>query len=293
MRNYIEGLVIKAYNSFYYVKTEQSEELFTCKLRGKFKQERFSLLPGDRVHLVPEENTKGVIDTILPRTNTLLRPAVANAQQVVLVFAVRQPDYSYVLMDKMLALYAKTGLPVLLCFNKAELVDVDEENSLRNLYGNIGYNVCFCSALQERGLEELSSYLQNKISVFAGPSGVGKSSLLNLLQNDIRLETGVVSDKIGRGKHTTRYSQLLVLNEGGYIIDTPGFSSVDTKLFKDDNISDLFVEIKQSARACRFASCSHTHEPDCMVKQALAEGALSQSRYESYLQLYNEVKQLR
>lgn len=288
-----EGLVIKTYNSFYYIKIPQETNLIPCKLRGKFKQQRFSLLPGDNVQIIIDNNSTGTIEDILPRTSALARPAVANVNQVVLVFAMCQPNYSYTLIDKMLALYAKTNLKIVICFNKSELGSEEEQLALQKIYGSIGYSLIFCSAQNKTGLNNLTACLDQNISVFAGPSGVGKSSLLNLLQYNVNLITGAVSDKIGRGKHTTRYSELLSLDSGGYIVDTPGFSSVETRMFQDDNISDLFIEIKKLAKNCRFSSCNHNNEPDCAVKYALETGNLSLTRYESYLQLYTEVKQLR
>lgn len=287
-----EGLVIRAYNSFYYVKPINSEELITCKLRGRFKQGRFSLLVGDRVLLEMSKDGTGSIDQILPRSSYLLRPAVANLEQVILVFAVKQPDYSLMLIDKMLALYSKSGVQLILCFNKCELA-AEGQRSLRNIYEAIGYKVLFTSAKDNIGLDELRACLQGKISAFAGPSGVGKSSLLNALQPGLALQTGEVSDKIGRGKHTTRYSQLLDLDIGGYIADTPGFSSVDSELFRDDNLSNLFVDIRALAQGCKFSSCKHDQEPECAVKAAVAYGELTVSRYENYLNILREVKELR
>lgn len=288
----IEGLVIRAYNSFYYIKPDESAELITCKLRGRFKQERFSLLVGDRVSAEIAKDGTGSIDKILPRSSFLLRPAVANLQQVVLVFAMRQPDYSLMLIDKMLALYSKSGVQLVLCFNKCELA-TEGQDTLRNIYEKIGYKVLFTSVKSRLGIEELQTLLKGKISAFAGPSGVGKSSLLNELQPGLALQTGEVSDKIGRGKHTTRYSQLLDLDMGGYIADTPGFSSVDTELFRDDNLGSLFVDIRELAQGCKFTSCKHDQEPECAVKAAVNSGELNAGRYENYLSILHDIKELR
>lgn len=289
----IEGLIIRAYNSFYYVKPTDSDDILTCKLRGRFKQERFSLLVGDRVLVeLGKDGTTGSIDEILPRSSFLLRPAVANLEQVILVFAMRQPDYSLMLIDKMLALYSKSGVELVLCFNKFELAAGDQQ-ILCDIYENIGYKLLFTSARDGIGVDGLRQCLQGKISAFAGPSGVGKSSLLNALQPGLALQTGELSDKIGRGKHTTRYSQLLDLNIGGYIADTPGFSSVDTELFREDNLSSLFVDIKKISQGCKFASCKHDQEPSCAVKEAVESGELTGSRYENYMNILQEIKELR
>lgn len=290
-KQFIEGLVIRAYNSFYYIRAAQQEALITCKLKGRLKKERFSLLVGDYVRVELAADGTGSIDQILPRSSFLLRPAVANLEQVILVFAMRQPDYSLMLIDKMLALYSKSNVQLVLCFNKCELAD--EQAVLRNLYEQIGYKVLFTSTKTMSGIEELRACLQGKISAFAGPSGVGKSSLLNVLQPGLELQTGDVSDKIGRGKHTTRYSQLLNLNTGGYIVDTPGFSSVDTEVFKDDNLSELFRDIKVIARGCKFSSCKHDQEPACAVKEAVDSGQLPASRYDNYLVVLRELKELK
>lgn len=291
IKQHIVGIVIRAYNSYYYVQTEVCEELITCKLRGKFKKNRFALTVGDRVKILLDGDNHASIEEILPRTNSLVRPVVANVEQVLLVFAMRDPDYSLTLIDKMLALYAKAKVRVVLCFNKSEL-ELTEQAQLRQLYGNIGYQILFVSAREKLGLQELKECLQNKITVLAGPSGVGKSSILNAIQEGLKLNTGELS-KISRGKHTTRYSELLKLDFGGYIADTPGFSSVDNELFKDDNLTELFEDLRQVARACKFSSCKHDQEPSCAVKEAVATGEIAGSRYQTYMTIYQELKGLR
>lgn len=291
MSGLIEGLVIRAYNSYYYVQTAVQSELITCKLRGKFKKGRFALTVGDRVKILLDGENNASIEEILPRHNSLLRPVVANVEQVLLVFAMRDPDYSLTLIDKMLALYAKAKVRVVLCFNKSEL-EVAEQEHLKQLYGKIGYPVLFVSAREKLGLQKLKECLQDKITVLAGPSGVGKSSILNAIQEGLKLNTGELS-KISRGKHTTRYSELLKLDFGGYIADTPGFSSVDNELFKGDNLTELFEDIRQVAKGCKFSSCKHDQEPNCAVKQAVATGEISSSRYQTYLTIYQELKALR
>ena len=288
MNKCIEGTVIRAYNSYYYVQTKIQAELITCKLRGKFKKIRFALAVGDRVKILLDGDNHASIEEILPRTNSLLRPVIANVEQVLLVFAMRDPDYSLTLIDKMLALYAKAKVRVVLCFNKSEL-EIEQQEILSQLYTKIGYQVLFVSAREKLGLDKLQECLCDKITVLAGPSGVGKSSLLNALQEGLTLNTGELS-KISRGKHTTRYSELLKLDFGGFIADTPGFSSVDNELFKDDNLTELFEDIRKSAQMCKFTSCKHDQEPHCGVKQAVAEGLIANSRYQTYLAIYNDLK---
>lgn len=293
MSNCIEAIVIKAYNSFYYVKAQDMEELLTCKLRGKFKQQRFSLLVGDKVLVSPKGQGEATIEQILPRSNALTRPAVANVEQIILVLAIKTPDYSYMLIDRLLALYERVKVGITICFNKCELASEGELEQLRKLYKPIGYEVIFTSTKQQLGIESLKRRLQNKVSVFAGPSGVGKSSLLNELQPGLALNIGAVSDKIGRGKHTTRYSQLMPLDIGGYIADTPGFSSVEAEFLKEDNLNELFKDIQKYSRECRFSSCKHDKEPQCAVKQAVEVGELSLSRYDNYLSLIHEIAAMR
>lgn len=291
-----QGVVVKSYSSFYYVRTETGEEV-ACRLRGKFKQGRFSLLVGDRVSFaeVPEDGT-GAIEEILPRRNALRRPPVANVDQVLLVFAATTPAPNPVLIDRFLVLCEHAGITPVLCFNKAD----DEEaaaslEALHQLYAvQVGYRVLLVSARSGRGLEQLTACLRGKISAFAGPSGVGKSTLLNRLCPSFSLETGGLSRKIGRGRHTTRFATLLPL-EGmeGYVVDTPGFSQTDFSQVGERELGGCFPEMQPCLRQCRFTGCLHLAEPDCAVKEAVAAGRIAPSRYESYQEILGQIREAR
>ncbi|MBQ1890375.1 ribosome small subunit-dependent GTPase A [Selenomonas caprae] len=289
-----EGRVIKAYNSFFYVLTEAEagQELVTCKLRGKFKKSRRSIgvVPGDRVRIDRLPDGSGVVEEQLPRTSLLKRPAVANITQVVLTFAAAQPDLHPLLLNRFLVLAEWSGIPkIVICVNKQDLYAGDIGAFLK-AYEQIGYPVLRVSAQQGEGIEALRQQLQGETTVFAGPSGVGKSSLLNRIDERLSLQTGQVSEKIKRGRHTTRVAELLPY-AGGFIVDTPGFSAMELTELDIQDLPGYFPEFRPHLDACRFAPCSHTHEPDCAVKAAVAAGAITQERYDAYVNIYEEIKE--
>lgn len=289
-----EGRVIKAYNSFFYVLTEAEagQELVTCKLRGKFKKSRRSIgvVPGDRVRIDRLPDGSGVVEEQLPRTSLLKRPAVANITQVVLTFAAAQPDLHPLLLNRFLVLAEWSGIPkIVICVNKQDLYAGDIGAFLK-AYEQIGYPVLRVSAQQGEGIEALRQQLQGETTVFAGPSGVGKSSLLNRIDERLSLQTGQVSEKIKRGRHTTRVAELLPY-AGGFIVDTPGFSAMELTELDIKDLPGYFPEFRPHLDACRFAPCSHTHEPDCAVKAAVAAGAITQERYDAYVNIYEEIKE--
>lgn len=286
-----QGVVIKAYNSYYYIQTEQKVTM--CTLRGRFKQERFSLLVGDEVKYVHTGNDKGVIEEILPRRSMLKRPMVANVDQVLLTFAAASPDISLVLVDRFLVLAELSGLPATLCINKIDLADTTEIAQIADRYNQIGYPVIPVSAKNAISMDKLRDILHNKVTVFAGPSGVGKSSLLNTLQPGLTLTTGDVSKKIGRGKHTTRYAELLPLDSGGFVVDTPGFSFTEFLDIKENELMRCFREFLPLLPDCRFSSCLHLKEPQCAVKEAVTAGRIFAERYDSYLALMTELREFR
>ncbi len=289
-----EGRVIKAYNSFFYVLTEAEagQELVTCKLRGKFKKSRRSIgvVPGDRVRIDRLPDGSGVVEEQLPRTSLLKRPAVANITQVVLTFAAAQPDLHPLLLNRFLVLAEWSGIPkIVICVNKQDLYAGDIGAFLK-AYEQIGYPVLRVSAQQGEGIEALRQQLQGETTVFAGPSGVGKSSLLNRIDERLSLQTGQVSEKIKRGRHTTRVAELLPY-AGGFIVDTPGFSAMELTELDIQDLPGYFPEFRPHLDACRFAPCSHTHEPNCAVKAAVAAGAITQERYDAYVNIYEEIKE--
>ncbi len=285
-----EGRVIKAYNSFFYVQTDT--ELVSCKLRGKFKKMRKSqgVVPGDKVLIGRLPDGTGVVEEQLPRESLLRRPAVANVTQVILTFAAAQPDLHPLLLNRFLVLAEWSGLHnIIICVNKADLYEGDMAAFL-SLYEHAGYKVLRVSAREKQGMEELRQVLAGETTVFAGPSGVGKSSLLNVIDESLELATGHVSDKIKRGRHTTRVAELLPY-EGGFIVDTPGFSAMELGEIPLEDLAHYFPEFRPYLGKCRFAPCSHTHEPDCGIKEALAAGEISQERYDAYLTIYKEIQE--
>lgn len=287
----LEGRVIKAYNSFFYVQVPGRPDLLSCKLRGRFKKARRSLgvVTGDGVAVSLLEDGTGVIEEILPRTQLLQRPTVANLTQVVLTFAVAQPELHPLLLNRFLVLAEWSGIEkILICLNKLDLCA--EAEKLLAGYEAIGYPVLPVAAETGEGLEVLKSHLTGETTVFAGPSGVGKSSLLNALGEGLALTTGQVSDKIKRGRHTTRVAELLPYSGGGYIVDTPGFSAVELAGMDIAELPRFFPEFRQYLGSCRFAPCSHTHEPGCAVKEAVAAGFISPERYEAYRAIRSEVE---
>ncbi|MFV0636069.1 ribosome small subunit-dependent GTPase A [Mitsuokella sp.] len=286
----VEGRLIKAYNSFFYVMTANG--LISCKLRGKFKKSRRStgVVPGDRVAIEILPEGTGVIEEILPRENLLRRPAVANLTQVVLTFAAAQPDLHPLLLNRFLVLAEWSGIPqILICINKMDLQEGPWETFLSS-YEKIGYPVLRVSARTGEGIAALREHLRGEISVFAGPSGVGKSSLLNQVDPSLSLTTGHVSEKIKRGRHTTRVAELLPYADG-YIVDTPGFSAMEMTELDVTELPSYFPEFRPYAGQCRFLPCSHSHEPDCAVKQAVEEGKIDRERYDAYLQILEEIKE--
>lgn len=284
----LKGIVIKAYSSYYYVQT--GDKVTPCSLRGRFKKERFSLFVGDEVTYSSAGEDKGVIEDIVPRRSLLRRPTVANIDQVVVTFAAVNPDISPGLVDRFLVLAESSALDTILCINKTDLADVTALTPLAETYRPIGYPVILASAKTGTGVEELRSRLFGRITVFAGPSGAGKSSLLNALQPGLELVTGEVSHKIGRGRHTTRFAELLPLAGGGFVVDTPGFSLTEFADIGEQELTYCFPDLAAVAPGCKFATCLHVKEPQCAVKQAVGEGAIARSRYQSYLEVLNEIR---
>ena len=250
-------------------------------------------LVGDNVtiEVISEEDKTGNVVGIEDRKSTLIRPAVANVDQAIIIFAVKSPEPNLNLLDRFLVMMEYQKVPVVICFNKGDLTDDDYLAELRDIYSYTDYDILFTSAKTLEGQDELIKRLKGKTTVLAGPSGVGKSSIINTLQSDVLMETGEISKKLNRGKHTTRHSEIVPIsdNDNSYIIDTPGFSAVDIPDFKKEDLSSCFVEFDRVADKCRFAGCSHISEPDCEVKRLLSEGKLSKVRYDNYVKLYSEL----
>lgn len=254
------------------------------------KKSRYSVCVGDHVLFHQINSEEGVIEEVVPRTSLMQRPEVANVDLAVVVFAAARPDMDPGLMDRFLVIAEMSGIPAALCINKVDMVDAAELELKVEPYAKIGYPVVMTSVLTGAGIRELQDLLYGKLSVFAGPSGVGKSSLLNAVENGLALSTGEISEKIGRGKHTTRCAELLPLSGGGHVVDTPGFSLTEFENAEPDSLRFLYREFLPRLPDCRFNSCLHYKEPQCAVKQAVHDGQISKSRYDSYIALLQETQ---
>lgn len=290
----MQGKIVKGIAGFYYVHVSEAG-IFECKAKGKFRKEKIKPLVGDNVELevVNLEKKTGNITEILARKNALLRPAVANIDQALVIFAVDKPKPNFNLLDRFLIMMEHQQVETIICFNKQDLAQFEELQNLQAVYEACGYQILFASAAEEKGLDEIRKVLEHKTTTVAGPSGVGKSSLINLLSPEAEMEIGGLSEKIDRGKHTTRHSQLLHIEGQTYIMDTPGFSSIYLMGFEKEELKRYFREFGAYEPFCRFQGCSHIHEPNCGVKEALAEGRISSVRYEDYVTLYEELKGVR
>ena len=290
----MKGKIIKGIAGFYYVHDGRSK-IYECKAKGVFRNRNIKPLVGDDVEfmVLDEKEGTGNIDAILPRKNKLIRPAVSNVDQAVVVFAVTEPLPNLNLLDRFLVMMERQEIPVIICFNKIDLSGGKEIEELRAIYGPAGYTLHFISTYEAAGLEKLHELIAGKTTVLAGPSGVGKSSITNFLQPEARMETGVVSEKIKRGKHTTRHSELFFVENGTYMMDTPGFSSMYIEDVEPNELKDYFPEFSEYEEECRFLGCIHVGEKVCGVKTAVADGKISRSRYDNYLLLYQELKDKR
>ena len=288
------GRIIKGIAGFYYVYVEGCG-VYECKAKGVFRNRKVKPLVGDRVEIqvIDETEHKGNMEEILPRTSELIRPAVANVDQAMVIFAAAKPQPNFNLLDRFLIMMEYQDVPVTICFNKKDLLEEQAIEEFAGVYKKCGYSVLYTSAEKEEGIRELHELLDGRTTAVAGPSGVGKSSLVNRLQPNVQMETGSISRKIERGKHTTRHSEIIPIAADTYIMDTPGFSTLYIPGFEKEDLQNFYPEFKEYEPYCRFKGCSHISEPDCGVKEALAEGKISQLRYDDYLALYEELKEKR
>ena len=286
----MEGRIKKALSGFYYVDT--GDQMLTCRARGKFRKDGVSPLVGDRVEVRELGNGEGFVEKILPRRNAFSRPAVANIDQLVVIASAAIPRTDPFLIDRVAAIAALKNCEVVLLLNKCDLDPADE---LYNIYHAAGFPTLRVSAETGEGLEELKGLITGKLSAFTGNSGVGKSSILNALDPDFRIQVGEVSQALGRGRHTTRHVELYKLSCGAEVVDSPGFSSFETEelnLELKNRLPETFLEFAPYLDRCKFVGCSHTRERGCAVLEALEQGRIQKSRHQSYLRLYEEMKPL-
>lgn len=290
----MQGKIIKGIAGFYYVHVVEFG-IYECKAKGAFRKEKVKLLVGDNVEIdvLDEEKKLGNVVGLLPRENELIRPAVANIDQALVVFAITKPKPHFNLLDRFLVMMESKKIPIILCFNKKDIAEEKEIRELEEIYESCGYRIIFTSAKEEENIKLVKEVLQGKTTAVAGPSGVGKSSLINLFQSAIQMETGSISEKIERGKHTTRHSELIPIDEESYIMDTPGFSSLYVNVFEKEELKYYFPEFEQYEGLCKFNGCDHIHEPNCAVKQAVEEGKIHRVRYENYMEMYKELQEKR
>lgn len=288
----MHGKIVKGIAGFYYVHVAGGE-IYECKAKGIFRKENLKPLVGDDVtiEITDAKACEGNIMEIHPRRNVLIRPAVANIDQALLIFSVARPEPNYNLSDRFLIMMGRQGIGCILCFNKKDIATPEECARIEDIYRKSGCRILFVSALRNEGIEELRGLLAGKTTTVAGPSGVGKSSIVNCLQKDREMETGDISEKIARGKHTTRHSELISVSEDTYIMDTPGFSSLSLFETKSEELKQFYPEFAPYEAQCRFQTCAHIHEPVCGVKQALEQGDISSVRYHNYVTFYEELRE--
>ncbi len=281
------GLITKGIGGFYYVLTE--EGMIEAKGRGIFKKDGITLAVGDIVEVEKTEEGKGVINSIHPRKNQFIRPPIVNVDTFIVVFAPAHPKPNYMLIDKFLIMAEMNGIEPVLCLNKCDLVSEEEVEEIRSIYADI-YPILTVSCQTGHGLDKLAEMVAGKKAALAGPSGVGKSTILNHLHPEANMETGAVSYKTRRGKHTTRHVEIFQLEGGGMIYDTPGFTSFEILEAEEDNLSGFYPEMDQLRGQCRYDDCRHVSEPECAVRDAVKAGRIHKKRYDSYLANLEEIR---
>ncbi len=287
-----EGRIVKGISGFYYVYVAGSG-IYECKAKGVFR--RLGLRPtvGDlvRIRVIDDGEKTGNIEEILPRRNELIRPSAANVDQALVLFAADRPAPNFGLLNRFLVMMAYQDVPALICFNKKDLIDEAQEERLRSMYSAAHYPLFFLCAKSGEGVEEIRGRLAGKTTVLAGPSGVGKSTFVNSVQKENVMETGGLSEKIGRGRHTTRHCMLLCVDKDTFLMDTPGFSSLYLPEMEKEELRGCFPEFKGHDALCRFLGCTHIHEPDCGVREAVGRGEIDRTRYEDYVRFYRELEE--
>lgn len=289
----LEGIITKGVGGFYYVKTELG--IYESRARGVFREQNITPLVGDRVLIrVNNEDNTGYVEEVLTRKTQLIRPPVANITQAIIVISLKEPKINFWLLDRFLVMAEHENLKICICINKIDLAKEEEIEYVDNLYSNAGYILIKTSTKSSEGINGLKNILKDNITVFAGPSGVGKSSLLNSIDSNLNLKSGKLSKKANRGKHTTRHVELFGLDEKSYVLDTPGFSSLKLDFVEDESeLGQYFREINKYQQYCKFSKCLHHKEPDCEVKSQVDQGNINRDRYKNYIQFLEEIKNIR
>jgi ribosome biogenesis GTPase len=289
----LEGTIIKGIGGFYYVETEKG--VYECKARGLFRKDNTTPLIGDRVLIrISEEDNTGYIEEIKERSSQLTRPPVANVTQAIIVMSIKNPDINFWLLDRFLVMAEYEKLDIKICLNKIDLAGEQEVNQIYNIYDKAGYHIIKTSTKTKEGIGLLKEALKGNITVFAGPSGVGKSSLLNKVDPSLELKTGEISEKTARGRHTTRHVELIDLGGESYVLDTPGFSSLNLDFIESEvELSRYFKDINKYSEKCKFIGCLHHKEPDCEVKKQVEVENIDRTRYKNYVSFLEEIRNIR
>lgn len=281
----MRGIIVKGIGGFYYIKTEDG--VIECKAKGRFRYDGLSPMVGDNVNITMERN-QGVIDEIYSRRSQLKRPAVANVTQALVVFAFNHPEINEDLLNRILISCEYNNLNIIVCFNKMDLPKEKKETEIIDMISNIGYEVLQLKAKEGYGIDSIKEKLKGNVTVLCGPSGVGKSTILNSICGKKLMETGKISEKLNRGKHTTRHNQLIELEEG-FVVDTPGFSSLDTNDITAEKLQYCFPEFEEAIGKCKFTGCIHYKEPKCAVKASVENGTINKERYDFYIKILKEI----